>query len=244
MSEFKIGRALGLSFRAWGRNLVPFTVLALVLYAAPVVWILTTDLSKATSVDDLANRAFVYPIYALTLGATMISPLLTYRVVQDLNGQRVAMSTSLKYGLRGILPAIILAVVVNVLGLIPMGGIIASVITCIWFVAVLAAVAERLGPIPALVCSVALTSGCRWGIFGLNFLIGLVAVILMVAWLVPMISEGSGDLEGSMRTGGLVLIGVLGLFQLFSGIVAAVSYALLRQDKDGISHEELARVFE
>lgn len=152
------------------------------------------------------------------------------------------MVTSLTFGLRGIVPAIIVAVAVNLLSLIPLGGIIAAIITCIWFVAASAAVAERLGPIPALVRSAALTKGRRWGIFGLNFLIGVLAVILMVAWLVPMLRKDP-SIE-SIRTGGLILIGVLGVFQLFSGIVAAVSYALLRQDKDGVSHEELARVFE
>lgn len=58
MNEFKIGRALGLSVRAWGRNLIPFTALALVLYAAPVVWILT-KVGTATTADDLANHAFI-----------------------------------------------------------------------------------------------------------------------------------------------------------------------------------------
>jgi hypothetical protein len=31
---------------------------------------------------------------------------------------------------------------------------------------------------------------------------------------------------------------------MFSGIAEAVSYALLRQDKDGVSRAELARIFE
>ena len=36
----------------------------------------------------------------------------------------------------------------------------------------------------------------------------------------------------------------MGVFQMFTGIVQAVSYALLRMDKEGVTHDELARVFE
>jgi hypothetical protein len=37
---------------------------------------------------------------------------------------------------------------------------------------------------------------------------------------------------------------VVGVFPLFTGIVEAVSYALLRQDKDGASYQDLAKIFE
>jgi hypothetical protein len=42
----------------------------------------------------------------------------------------------------------------------------------------------------------------------------------------------------------VVVVAIFGVFHMLSGIVAAVSYCLLRQDKEGVSHEELARVFE
>jgi hypothetical protein len=154
------------------------------------------------------------------------------------------MLTSMKYGVRGIIPALILAVVINVLQQIPFGGIIASIITCIWFVAAPSAVAEQLNPISALSRSADLTKGRRWGIFGMNFLMGLVMMGLLMAWIVPMFSKGADEALAAFKNTAYMFLAVLGIFQMFTGIVEAVSYALLRVDKEGITHEQLAKVFE
>lgn len=242
--EFRIFRALGLSFRSLFRNFVPFLLLTIVLYAPVVVWVATLDYENVETVEELVDKVFMWPIYVVIGLSTLLAPMLTYRVIQDLNGVKVSMATSVKHGVRGFVPAIILAIVVNVLQLIPVGGIIGAVITCIWFVAAPAAVAEKLGPFEALSRSAQLTSGRRWGIFGLTFLMGLAVIILMLAWIVPMIDEPGADYLDDLRTSSIVFVCVIGFFHMLTGIVEAVSYALLRQDKDGVSHEALARVFE
>ncbi len=244
MQQFKISSALGLSFRALFRNFVPFLLLTVVLYAPVVIWVMTVDLEHVSSLDALLDRAIMWPIYAVIGLSALVAPLLTYRVIQDLNGVRVSMMTSIKLGLRGFLPALFVAVMVNVLQLLPAGGIFATVITCIYFVAAPAAVAEQLGPFAALGRSATLTTGRRWGIFGLTFLMGIALVVLLLAWIVPAFENLSGDFEGNVRRMSIYMVCALGALQMFTGIVAAVSYALLRQDKDGVSHEELARVFE
>ena len=42
----------------------------------------------------------------------------------------------------------------------------------------------------------------------------------------------------------VVVVAILAVYQLFIGIVQAVSYSLLRADKDGVPNDELAKVFE
>jgi hypothetical protein len=244
MDQFRIMRALGLSFRAWARNFIPFTLLAALLYAPVVIWIATYDYSASHSLERLLDSVFLRPIYVLVGLSTLVAPMLTYRVIQELNGTRVSMLTSVKYGLRGILPAIIVAVIVNLLQLIPAGGIVGAILTCMWFVATPAAVAERLGPFAALSRSGHLTGGRRWGIFGLTFLMGLLLVGLLMLWIMPMFAADADTVVGSLRKTAILLVVTVGVFQTLTGIVQAVSYALLRQDKEGISHEELARVFE
>lgn len=244
MQEFRIFRALGLAFRSWFRNFIPFTLLAAVLYSPVIIWITTIDPEKAKSLDDLVNSIFVRPIYVLVGISTLLAPMITYRVIQELNGTKVSMGTSIRFGLRGILPALILAVVTNVLQLIPMGGIVGAIVTCIWFVAAPAAVAEQLGPVAAMSRSAELTHGRRWGIFGLTFLIGLALVVILMAWIVPMLQKPDLEILTKLKQYSITFVVLMGVFQLFTGIVEAVSYALLRQDKDGVTHEELARVFD
>lgn len=244
VQEFRIFRALGLSFTVWFRNFFPITLLAGLLYAPVFFWVATADLGASTDLDHILDVVFIKPIYALVGLSALLSPLLTYRVVQDLNGTKVSMLTSIKLGLRGIVPAVVLAVVTNLVQLIPLGGILGAIITCYWFVAAPAAVAERLGPFAAFSRSSVLTQGRRGGIFGLTFLIGLALIGLLAVWIVPMFSREPHEIMEGLRTSALMFVATMAVFQTFSGIAQAVSYALLRQDKDGVSHEDLARVFE
>jgi len=245
MEQFKISRALSLSFKSWFRNFIPFTVLAVVLYSPVVVWLMRLDPLAESSADDLLNNFFTYPVYLTIATSMLVPPLLTYKVIQELNGTTVSMWTSIKFGLRGVIPAIILAVLVNVVQLVPsVGGILGSIVTCIYFVATPAAVAERLGPFAALSRSAELTNGRRWGIFGLTFLLGLMLIGMLLIWIVPLLQDDFEEIARSLRSSVIACTAVLGLFQMINGIVEAVSYALLRQDKDGVSHADLAKIFE
>ena len=242
-SVFKIWRTLGLSFRSWARNFVPFMVLALLIYAPVFIWITVYDPAQAGSVGELRDKLFLWPTYLLSGLATLLAPMLTYRVIQGLSGAKVPMRTSVRLGLRGIVPAITVAIMSTLLGRVPGGGLLAAVLGCIWFVAAPAAVAEQLGPWAAFARSSELTRGRRWGIFGLNFVIGLVVIGLLALWILPLFH---GPLIGlvDLKRRAYLFLATAGVVQLFVGITAAVSYALLRQDKEGISHEALARVFE
>ena len=243
MQEFRVFRAIGLSFKSLFRNFIPFVIITGVLYSPAILLIETSDPTKG-SLETVLNNTFLYPLYAMAAAATLLAPMLTYRVVQELNGAKVSIVTSIKYGFRGILPALIIGIIGFVLGKIPFGGIINAVLTCIWFVAAPAAVAEKLNPIAALSRSAELTRGRRWGIFGLTFLIGLVMLAILFAYVMPLFDKSRDTVVASMKGTSLTVIITIGVFQMFNGIVQAVSYALLRADKDGMTHEQLAAVFE
>ena len=69
----------------------------------------------------------------------------------------------------------------------------------------------------------------------------------MLAYLGPMIMGHVDSFEKVRDTFNhfiLVFVPFACVYQLFLGIVQAVSYSLLRADKDGVSNEELAKVFE
>ena len=242
--EFSVFRAIGMAFSCWFHNFVPFTVLAIALYAPVVIWVATMDLSKVSSFDELLNQVFLWPVYLVTGIATLLAPMLTYRVVQHLNGARVSMFASIRYGVRGFIPAVVLAVVVNLLQQIPIGGFLGAIVTCHWFVAAPAAVAEKLGPSAAFVRGSELTRGRRWGIFGLTFLLGLSMIALLTVWIGPMMSSSTAEPLDIAKQTAFFFVGVLGVFHLFNGIVQATAYTLLREDKEGVSLDALAAVFD
>jgi hypothetical protein len=241
VQQFKVFRAIGLAFKAWFANFIPITLLAAVLYAPAIIWSIKMPVDDGPISEQGMNQ-FIHIGWLVTATSALVAPFLTYRVVQYMNGTSSSMMSSIKHGFRGILPVIIFAVVINLLGFIPFGGIVAIFVQCYWFVCGPAAVAERLGPVAALGRSSTLTQGRRGGIFGLCFLLGIAMVIVLFALFIPMIEHGGRG--GEFKHAVIILIPLICGYQLFLGIVQAVSYSLLRQDKDGVSTEELAKVFE
>ena len=241
MQQFRVFRAIGIAFQAWFSSFIPITLLAAIVYAPAIILAFSMHgsegLASPKQVED-----FQHVLWVVVACSSLVAPFLTYRVVQYMNGTSSSIITSVTHGFRGIIPVLIVAIVTNVLSLIPFGGIIGAIVMCFWFVAGPSAVAERLGPIAALGRSATLTQGRRGGIFGLTFVLGLALVIVMVAVLAPMIAHGGSGTE--FRHDVMVLIPIICVFQMFVGITQAVSYSLLRADKDGVSNEELAKVFE
>jgi hypothetical protein len=248
VEQFKVFRAIGLSFKAWFANFIPFTLLAIILYSPVVIraWSMPSITNSLDSVDAWV-KSFQITIWLLLGMSTLLSPLLVYRVIRYMNNQPSSIIDSIKFGVRGILPALIFAGVTALVEQVPFGGIIATVITCYWFVAAPAAVVERLNPIAAFSRSNQLTAGRRGGIFGLCLLLQLVIIGVVLAYLGPLLTghvPEPDQLASTLNHFIIVMLVVASVYQLFIGIVQAVSYSLLRADKDGVSNEELAKVFE
>jgi len=238
VEQFKVFRAIGLAFKAWFASFFSITLLAAVLYVPIIAWV--AMLPATLQFDDHLAK-FQHALWALIGVSALFAPLITYQVIQYMNDRKPALATSIKFGVRGIVPALIIAVVTSLVQLAPMGGILGTIVTCYWFVGAPAAVVEGLNPIEALSRSAALTQGRRWGIFGLCLLLSLTIVIVFFAWLMPAAQSNDTDPLRHMIVALMVIIAV---YQLFLGIVQAVSYSLLRADKDGVPNDELAKVFE
>lgn len=241
LQPFRAFRALGLSFKAWFGNFVPITVLAAILYAPAIYELGSMSSSGDTTAED-AER-FMLMFWMLIGASALVAPLITYRVVQYLNGAKVSMISSVGHGVRGIIPIAIFVGVQIAIGLIPqIGQFINIFIQCIFFVCGSAAVVERLNPIAALRRSAELTAGRRGGIFGVCFLVGLVVLVAIVIVVWPVFQDGAD--AATFKHSLLIAVPIFCAYELLIGILQAVSYALLRLDKDGVTHSELAKVFE
>ncbi|MEL7114724.1 MAG: hypothetical protein AAGP08_03895 [Pseudomonadota bacterium] len=144
-------------------------------------------------------------------------------------------------------PIAVLSIVVGILVAI---GAIALLIGALWVYAVFcvmspAVVIERAG-FGALGRSAGLTKGYRWPIVGVLIVVWVLIFLLQFAagFVLGLLATG---LTGS--TGGLLFYGILfsliGAFGYgMGGISVALIYARLREIKEGIGVDEIAKVFE
>jgi hypothetical protein len=253
-TPFRTLRALQSSFRVCATNVVPFTLFALVVYAPLAVLAILLLGHEASSA--MLDPFWPVPTYVMLGISTLTTPLLSYRVIQDVGGVRVSMWTSMKRGLRGLPPALLLVVVTQILAAIGPGlldtaaiglGIVGTAfgawLLCTLFVITPVAVAERRGPIAALKRSIALTSGYRWRVLAQRLPI-IVVFAAIAVFRFPMWPYDDPGARLKLDAQAAVLFFVAIALELFTRVLEAVTYVLLREAKDGVPCEELVRVFE
>jgi hypothetical protein len=137
-----------------------------------------------------------------------------------------------------------------VLSFVPVLGIVVSLcLNCIGFVAIPAAITERLDPLTALGRSSHLSAGRYRTTFALMLASAAVAVIptgvahvSLVMWHDAM-SSYSFEWMAQLRPYALAMVALSSLLMPFQGTVRAVSYVQLRRDSPGVEGD-LAQVFE
>jgi hypothetical protein len=246
--EFSVGNALGKSIGAWVRNIVPFTILSVIVHAPLIVlWFMLLGGDFEGTESEVVRLAILALVFKFVLGGLLIGTV-TYGVVMELRGQRASFLACIGVGLSRFLP-LVLVTILFYLGVF--AGFIALVVPgfillCMWFVALPASVIERPGIGGAFRRSSALTEGVRGQIFA------LVLLVYGGQWVIGKILENKFDgpyetreaLLSDLRTYAIfdTVSGVL--FSSFAAVLAAVVYAQLRYSKDGTSADELARVFD
>jgi hypothetical protein len=189
----------------------------------------------------------------------LLSATLTFGVVSELRGQHAPIGQAVTVGLKRFFPVLGVTLLIGaiIIGPAILLGFMAPILLILWivpalmmycmyYVAVGASVIEKPGIAGALARSRDLTAGRRGGIFGMLLLLGLIGWGLDKV-LQSVFIEETADLAAAID--GFksylyanfvvdLLLGTLG------GVVAAVTYYLLRSEKEGTSADELAAVFE
>jgi len=242
--QFRIGAVFGRGFSILFGNIVPFGVLALIVYAPYIVLAVVDARSEQTVEQDPGLTLLVVAIALVTylLLYFVLNAAVVFGTVQDLRGGRVSLGACLRGGLAAIFPVLgagLLAGIVTILGFIALviPGFIAMVM--VW-VAIPVAVVERRGPIECLSRSIDLTKGNRW------------RVLAIVVLFVIMNSFASGVVEAfaavASDQGSMALIGFSTLvdifFALLFAVTSAVGYYDLRAAKEGTDIEQIAAVFD
>jgi hypothetical protein len=192
-------------------------------------------------------------LMTLPLRATILSALLTYGVVMELQGRRVSIYTCIATGLSRLLSALgtmvagcLFLVIAYFVGALPglavapwfsavTGGAAALYVAGRYYVAPQAAVIDRTDMNASLVRSRDLTKGHRPALIALLLLLFAVAfgarfAIARIAWNIEALIY--------VDLAALVIIGSL------IATMPCVAYYFLRAEKEGSSAEELAQVFD
>jgi len=248
-NTFDPGRTLGQSLSIYLRNFPGFTALAIIVNLptlAVLAWILSKDMDFATAkgLAEVNSTLRAVDLFD-TAAALVLHPILTaaliYGVVQQLRGSPASLGAAISVGFKRMLPA--LGVGLGV-GLMTGLGFVACIVPGFWFastywLSVPVAVMET-GQKSSFDRSKTLTTGIRWKVFAVIFLIMIVEVGVNFGLTKAMTLDTPGKLK-LQRT----LVAVTGLlFSVWNATTAAVGYYEIRRLREGIDIAEMAAVFD
>jgi hypothetical protein len=245
--QFSVGVVLGASFRIWLKNLIPFLLITAVIYLPLTIWGValvqgTLTLDKLHAIVQFSQISVV-----LTLVLNVaVAASLTYGVVMELQGKHASIGACIATGFTRLLPALGvallggLAIVAGMFALVVPGVILA----CMFYVATPASVIERPGVGGALKRSRELTAGRKGSIFGLLLLLGLIGIGLTQLEKSLLMPSDPAAVVAALPKLMYADVAVKVVIGSLGAVVAAVSYYYLRNEKEGTSINELAKVFE
>jgi hypothetical protein len=245
-----VGNVIKRSFSAYLANFVPFTILALILYApsllltsasVSVIPGMSAEVSVGSSAETPAELALLLLSMLLTY---VLVGALVFGTVQYLNDRRPGIGEIIGRGFSRIVPVIVIAILFSIafgigLALLVIPGVFLLVV---WSVVIPASVVERPGIIGAFSRSWNLTKGHRWSVLGVLLL--LLAILVGFNLLV-------GILMGiaAFAVDSVLLVLVLNyVLSAISGALMSVAIAVLYHDlrvaKEGVSTAQIAAVFD
>jgi hypothetical protein len=252
--RFDIGRVINRTFGVIGRNLVVFSLLALLLSGLPelVRGGLQMQFMNGASPSDssrllgvlfgMIGSSFVYLGCMFVLQAAIM-----HGVIADLNGRKASLGECLGTGVRFLLPLLGITVL---LGLALMVGFVLFIVPGVlmalaWIVAAPAEVVERTGILGAFRRSADLTRNHRGAIFGLAVLAAVLGWILSLTVLATT-GGFQAIMTGHYMSWTTVIVAALlqAVQLLINSAGTAAIYYELRSIKEGIGPEALAAVFD
>ena len=243
MTEFSIGSILGRSFSIFGKNIVSFLLLGVLLHL-PSIYIVYDLLAQIDS-GSWNGEGSILPRLIGLFSGQLLAATLIYGTVMELRGMHAGVGKCIQVGLARALPVLLTAIVAGlaigvgfILLIVP--GII---VMTILYVAIPVAVVERPGIMASLSRSSDLTRGYRMRIFGLVFVVmgtaGVISYLISKKVATAIIDDPSSiGTYLYASTGVEIVIAILG------AVISAVVYHDLRAIKDGVNIDELAAVFE
>jgi hypothetical protein len=224
----------------FGNNVAVFSLLAILVLVPELA--LSAYVTAQLAVDlKLALYGAAVALAGSLLVIPIVTSAVTYGVLQEMRGTRPSFLASLGIGLRSLLRVVFVSILQGV-------AVLAGTLLCIlpgvflfttFYVAVPAAVEERLWPLSALGRSGALTRGYRMHIL---YVLGKLAVFQFLANLGTSFLLSLMDAPRWAQSAVSFLISVLAA--ALGATATAVAYYRLRMIKEGVDAGEIASVFD
>jgi len=241
---FSVGGVIKRSFGTFFANIVPFGILALILYL-PTLLFGFSQIDQVESGIPAADPTgeIIATILSFVLTYILVGALV-YGAVQHLGGQRASMGAIISRGMSTIGPVIVIAILLSLV--LSIGYLLLIIpgifLTVAYAVVIPAAVVERPGIIGSFKRSWDLTKGYRWPVLGI--LLIMVVIVFAFAFVVAAIGGVIAFSTGDFTS--LVIINYLvsAISGALMSVVIAVLYHDLRVAKEGVSTAQLAAVFD
>ncbi|MDL2210413.1 hypothetical protein LJC26_06380 [Desulfovibrio sp. OttesenSCG-928-O18] len=231
-SRVSVGSVLGRSLETLLKNPVVFfgLTLAVMLPLSIIASLLPSEFAMVITVIFSAILGFV------------IQGAVAYGVFQTLRGNTAGIGDALGRGFVRFIPILIASILIGLgVGIGMMLLIVPGVmLMCIWAVTIPVCAVEKKGAIDSMKRSAELTKGYRWTIFGLFLITGIITGVLstlLSVLLLPILS-------GSLLVFTIIQSIIVAIPQTFQYVMTATIYYDLRAEKEGVSIDSLANVFD
>ncbi|MEL7105696.1 MAG: hypothetical protein AAGM21_07235 [Pseudomonadota bacterium] len=249
-----VGSILSQTFSIFASNFVK--VMALGFAGAFLGFIVNSlflgfGVAVGTAEPDIANMGafWVGTLFSTLIGMViygLVTALLVLLAYDAKRGKSNTLGTYFMVALPAVVPIALMMIVVTILASI---GAIALLVGMFWVYAVFyvmapAAVIERAG-FGALGRSAQLTKEYRWPIVGLFIVMIIITLLVQVVagFLVGLLATVATSVVGMAVVGVLfALLGAIGY--AIAGIAIALVYARLREIKEGVAVDDIAKVFD
>ncbi len=241
-AEFRIGGVLGGGFSILFSNIVPFTVLAMLINSPTYFF----ALSEGTTIEQSAEADLLIAMFMTLLSIVMYAALtaaLAYGTFQELRGRHPSFGDCVAGGFRVMFPVLGVAIVVGIcVGLGTAAFVVPGIFLAVaLWVAIPVAVIERPGVLNSLGRSWELTKGYRWHVFGI---IVLLVLLQMVSGFVVLAIMGGTSGFGVSTTALIADWLLTAFFGALYAVVSTVGYYGLRATKEGVGIQQIAAVFD
>lgn len=258
LPRFSVGTVLSLSFSLLKSSFLRFLLLSLILVAPIFVLAAlafsyigyTAGLGLLAGADMSSGGIAMFGLLIIAVAAAyfIFSGAIAYGAIEDLRGSRPGIGECIGQAFRA-LPQLIGTAIVMILAMIALVlpllltyfylillvPAVLFILIC-WWVVVPVILAERPGVIAALSRSFALTSGDRWSI------LGIMLVMAVINWALNFILSAFMPIAPLL----FVILSLVAslIISVWSAILPAIGYCLLRNEKEGADITTIAKVFE
>jgi hypothetical protein len=234
-ASFDIGKVLGNVYGIVQRNIVMLLLFGLAIFVAGFVLQMVLMIALFAGADASARSAGG-PMYLLAPLFGLLFFLFEFVLLQvavihaascEAQGRKAKFGETLSASLPHILPVAAVMVISGVsvfLGLMVfvVPGILIAIV---WYVATAVQVVENTGVFASFSRSADLTRGCRWSIFAVNLLVGIInTVVFYVSILLIAMLLGGIGLATGMAGAGANAGATPGVMAILMAIVLGVAY--------------------